>query len=69
MISAATEPGKTKSRYGHAQILISQRCQIKFPNIHVSLLEMFTKSSRMQFEDRKLSETVGIRRKLSVRKK
>ncbi len=44
-----------------------QRCQIKFPNIHVRLLEMFTKSSRIQFEDRKLSETVGIRRKLSVR--
>ena len=36
-----------------------KRCQIKFPNIHVRLLEMFTKSSRMQFEDRKLSETVG----------
>ena len=36
-----------------------QRCQIKFPNIHVRLLEMFTKSSRMQFKDRKLSETVG----------
>ncbi len=43
-----------------------KRCQIKFPNIHVRLLEMFTKSSRMQFEDRKLSEN---RRKLSVRKK
>ncbi len=38
-----------------------QRCQIKFPNIHVSLLEMFTKSScNLKIGScRKPSESVG----------
>ena len=42
-----------------------QCCQIKFLKIHERSFEKFRKSSRMEFEDRTSSETVGNRRKTS----